>query len=534
MSEHVAHQQQLQRTIERALENFKKIGRSNLTPAKVRSRISTLKEYWSQFSNGHAEVSRKVPEAIRSSFSYFKDNHYDATQAIYENTLDHMADILEELEPVECRSKYSCRVCHKKHHSMLHVDSDSSSSRTIMPDCSSPQPSGSTPEVNSLIASTRKRSPLLLTTTWVTVRCPSGRTAVIRALLDQGSEMTFISESLAQLLRVKRIRMPISVSAVGGINAGTFQHATHIFISHRESLAPSLSTTALILKSLISYTPRRHVDLSSLSYLSDLPRADSDPTSSDTINLIIGADLYSDIIRDGVHKGSIGQPFAQNSIFGWIISGPLTSLESQDPFQSTMTSVHCTRDSISAHHTTSSTSLEEELRRFWEIEELPRQLILTPQEQECEEHFCSTHYRDSDGRYIVRLPFKTSPPIDIGNSRFRAENIVNSLVRRFRDKPEVAKEYSDFITEFERLGHMRPVPMPQGDIEPAVYLPHHGVIRESSSTTRLRVVFNASSVTSNGTSLNDYNGDAINTCIHPTSRKCIAKFWLILAIQIIS
>jgi len=37
-----------------------------------------------------------------------------------------------------------------------------------------------------------------------------------------------------------------------------------------------------------------------------------------------------------------------------------------------------------------------------------------------------------------------------------------------------------------------------------VYLPHHGVIRESSSTTRLRVVFNASSVTSNGTSLNDH------------------------------
>ncbi|XP_029675231.1 uncharacterized protein LOC115242830 [Formica exsecta] len=100
MSEHVAHQQQLQRTIERALENFKKIGKNNLTPAKVRSRISTLKEYWSQFSNGHAEVSRKIPEAIRSSFSYFKDNHYDATQAAYKNALDHMAEILEEMEPV--------------------------------------------------------------------------------------------------------------------------------------------------------------------------------------------------------------------------------------------------------------------------------------------------------------------------------------------------------------------------------------------------------------------------------------------------
>ncbi|XP_070167976.1 uncharacterized protein [Polyergus mexicanus] len=298
--------------------------------------------------------------------------------------------------------------------------------------------------------------------------------------------------------------MPISVSAVGGINAGTFQHAPHIFISHRESLAPSLSTTALILKSLTSYTPRRHEDLSSLSYLPELPRADGDSTSSDSINLIIGADLYSDIIRDGVRKGSVGQSFVQNSIFGLIISGPLTSLESQDPFQSTITSVHCPRGSISAHHTLSSPSLGEKLRRFWEIEKLARQSILTPQEQQCEEHFCSTHYRESDGRYIVRLPFKMSPPIDIGNSRFRAEKMVNLLVRKFRDKPELAKEYSDFISEYQRLGHMLPLPMPQDDIEQTFYLPHYGVIRESSSTTRLRVVFNASSVTSNGTSLNDH------------------------------
>ncbi|XP_029670964.1 uncharacterized protein LOC115240132 [Formica exsecta] len=207
-----------------------------------------------------------------------------------------------------------------------------------------------------------------------------------------------------------------------------------------------------------------------------------------------------------------------------------------------MTSVHCTHSSISAHHAISSPPLEEELRRFWEVEELLRQSFLTLQEKQCEEHFCSTHYHDSDGRYIVRLPFKTSPPIDIGHSRFRAEKMINSLVRRFRDKPEVATEYSDFISEYQRLGHMRLSPMPQGDIERTVYFLHHGVIRESSSTTRLRVVFNASSVTSNGTSLNDhlhagsklqtdlmsviqyYSGAAINTCIHPTSRKCITKF----------
>lgn len=35
------------------------------------------------------------------------------------------------------------------------------------------------------------------------------------------------------------------------------------------------------------------------------------------------------------------------------------------------------------------------------------------------------------------------------------------------------------------------------------YLPHHGVVRESSTTTKLRVVFDASCKTANGINLND-------------------------------
>ena len=100
MSEHFVHQQQLQHSIERYLDNFKKIGRNNLTPAKVRSRISQLEKLWTQYSNGHTEVSQRIPEATRSSFTYFRENHFDSTFAAYHNALDHMAEILEELEPV--------------------------------------------------------------------------------------------------------------------------------------------------------------------------------------------------------------------------------------------------------------------------------------------------------------------------------------------------------------------------------------------------------------------------------------------------
>ncbi|XP_029673052.1 uncharacterized protein LOC115241431 [Formica exsecta] len=100
MAEQFVPQQQLQYTIDRYLDNFKKIGRNNLTPAKVRSRISQLEKIWTQYFNGHTELSQKIPEATRSSLIYFKEKHYDATYAVYQNALDHMAEILEEMEPV--------------------------------------------------------------------------------------------------------------------------------------------------------------------------------------------------------------------------------------------------------------------------------------------------------------------------------------------------------------------------------------------------------------------------------------------------
>ena len=406
---------------------------------------------------------------------------------------------------MSCKSKFSCRVCKKRHHSLLHLDSDSFSiaPEAASPSCSSSVAPAEKPEVSSLTASTapRRRSHVLLATAWVTVRTPSGRTAVVRALLDQGSEMTFISESLAQLLRAKRRRMPISVTAVGGIHAGTFKHATQIFISPCNASTPAFSTDALILGSLTTYVPKRGVDISAFTHLSDLSWADPDPTSFDPISIIIGADLYSTLLLGGVRKGDVGQPIAQNSVLGWIISGPIDFPAARSPSHSSVQSSHA---SISTHQISCSSAFEDELRRFWKVEELPRQSILSPQERQCETHFRETHSRNSDGRYIVRLPFKSPPPLDIGASRLQAERMLNTLTRRFKNNSVLAIEYRKFLAEYERLDHMRPSPQPQSETMQCVYIPHHGVIRENNATTPLRVVFNASSATSNGSSLNDH------------------------------
>ncbi|XP_011859476.1 PREDICTED: uncharacterized protein LOC105556968 [Vollenhovia emeryi] len=73
------------------------------------------------------------------------------------------------------------------------------------------------------------------------------------------------------------------------------------------------------------------------------------------------------------------------------------------------------------------------------------------------------------------------------------------MERRLSQKPEIASQYHGFLHEYLSMGHME-----ERSPYPPVYIPHHFVLRESSTTTKLRVVFNASSKSDDNTALNDY------------------------------
>ncbi|XP_036340043.1 uncharacterized protein LOC118749356 [Rhagoletis pomonella] len=77
------------------------------------------------------------------------------------------------------------------------------------------------------------------------------------------------------------------------------------------------------------------------------------------------------------------------------------------------------------------------------------------------------------------------------------------MIRRFSCDHKLKSLYSDFLREFESLGHMIRVPESIPEPQQYYYLPHHGFLKESSSSTKLRVVFNGSRRTSSGCSLND-------------------------------
>ncbi|XP_033314658.1 uncharacterized protein LOC117213421 [Bombus bifarius] len=77
-----------------------------------------------------------------------------------------------------------------------------------------------------------------------------------------------------------------------------------------------------------------------------------------------------------------------------------------------------------------------------------------------------------------------------------------SLCRRFQRDKRFEADYRSVIQEYVELGHMTKITT-DNCTDDGYFLPHHGVIKESSQTTKLRVVFDGSAPTTTGVSLND-------------------------------
>jgi hypothetical protein len=105
-------------------------------------------------------------------------------------------------------------------------------------------------------------------------------------------------------------------------------------------------------------------------------------------------------------------------------------------------------------------------------------------------------------RYEVKLPWKEENELLPDNYKLSI-NRLNSQLRRFKAKPNVLEEYDRVINEQLKTGMIEraeeSTPKSLGKVH---YLPHREVVRPEKSTTKLRVVYDASA-RSNGPSLND-------------------------------
>ncbi|XP_062535039.1 uncharacterized protein LOC134204226 [Armigeres subalbatus] len=214
----------------------------------------------------------------------------------------------------------------------------------------------------------------------------------------------------------------------------------------------------------------------------------ADPMFFETgpIDLIIGAEYYMELLKEERRKVTNEGSSMQDSVFGWIVSGRIPEVGA----------------AYSVVHICSTAEIQEQLSRFWEVEACHSASTFSVEESACEEFYDRTTFRNEEGRYVVTLPKKEGIIQQLGDSRSTAVKRFMGMERRCANNPELKAQYAEFMSDYLSMGHMRELSEEETSAS-SYYLPHHAVMKPDSTTTKLRVVFDASCRTSSGISLND-------------------------------
>ncbi|XP_061396698.1 uncharacterized protein LOC133332313, partial [Musca vetustissima] len=403
----------------------------------------------------------------------------------------------------KCDSSRHCSTCNQPHHTLLHrVDSNSTSSAPVNSVSTNNRPANPPSNAEQNLPSTsagcvprqvfhiaQNRS-VLLGTAMVNI-LHLGVPYLVRALIDPASESSFLSERLQNRLKLPVHSTNATISGVNCTVSATSRKSCSLRIGSPVDSCVVLETIAFVLPSISGNIPSFAVSSDLKSQIPDLQLADFNLFDPRPVDLLLGADLYPKILLAGCRSLLSGSLLAQNSIFGWLVTGPVPTTEVR---------TFATQIDIAEED-----SLNKTLLRFWELEEPPKQKFLSPSDRFCEDNYKKTTRRLSDGRYIVTLPIK--PDINcfdyLGKSR---ETVLKQYFRNessLLKKSDVKVTYDAVLQEYLDLGHMKLVSPSSSTNSLSCYLPHHPVINPDKQTTKLRVVFNASFKTSNGNSLND-------------------------------
>ncbi|KAM7345985.1 uncharacterized protein ACRADG_012031 isoform 1-T2 [Cochliomyia hominivorax] len=227
-----------------------------------------------------------------------------------------------------CFSKDGCKHCHKFHHTLLHVNSrlvkdilpSSSPSRSRSP---SPKPSSSSKKSQSaatqakrdlsprqatsstsLTKIIRQNTVILLPTVLVKI---GTTTSHARCLLDTGSPVSRVAKGLIDKLDLMSYTL----------NKETI---CPIVLKSRYDSSSKIEGTFRVDHRIALHTPTQSLPETFRKNFRDMFLADSKFYEASSIDIVIGVDLYSKVICQGIISRT-GLPTAQSTVFGWTIYG---------------------------------------------------------------------------------------------------------------------------------------------------------------------------------------------------------------------
>lgn len=330
-----------------------------------------------------------------------------------------------------------------------------------------------------------QNSLVLLPTAIVHVQTSSGYFVEARALCDTGAQGCLITTGMAvDKMNISIFPSSVPVRGIGNVQAVQSRGNITLCIKPVHSTHPLISTSAMVVDVIAGLHPEIVLPTEIIESTAHLALADPCFYKPGPIDILLGADIFGAIIKlEKSHYLTSGL-VALSTIFEFVLFGPIKG--TFPLLESPMTGV----------------SLSQIVEKFWRIEEAPQPLpiVSNPLDDECEAFFIKTTSRLPDGHFQVRLPFLPDRP-SLGDSRTAAVRRFINLEKRLQANSTYREKYVAFMREYFTLDHMSPVTYNPLDSE-HYFIPHHGVFKNSGDNSKIRVVFDGSSPTSSGVSLN--------------------------------
>lgn len=406
-----------------------------------------------------------------------------------------------------CRSA-GCQKCNKRHNSKLHLEDEERAeafANSVLID----EETGIDSEIHENIVDdeevqttfkaqiTEERKiqgeVTMLSTALVIIADVRGRGIMARVLLDSGSQVNLMTTRLAMKLGWPITETSTTVIGVSGMSCKAIGQISANIKSRIN--AYSIALNFLVLQNIANTLPAVQPNAEILNTINPCECADPDFSSNRKIDMILGSEIFFELLCIGQIKPAGTRAIWQKTVFGWILSGRVQG-EQINPKPTCMSTM-----------VSSDNSIQNQVQKFWELEEViePKERRkYNAEESKCETHFLKTCSREPNGRFTLKLPFRDNIQ-QLGESCFMATKRFYQMERKLNDNSELKLEYVRFMREYQNLGHMtlsndKNIHSKE---HPQVFLPHHPIIRTESSTTKIRVVFDASAKTSSNISLND-------------------------------
>ncbi|XP_068200743.1 uncharacterized protein [Palaemon carinicauda] len=215
---------------------------------------------------------------------------------------------------------------------------------------------------------------------------------------------------------------------------------------------------------------------------SGLRLADRQPGDNATgIEIILGADYLPRLLKRTRNIKSVN---LFSTPGGYVVWGglPYWSREGTEPPEVESLSLTLNRISV-----TDPVGLEALVENLWKLDAvgISNEPFSHLEAQAVDLFKCTTRY--TNRRYTVQLPFKSNSRPEINFGRAFAQLMP---LKKYKD-PQLFIKYQAILDEYIKEGFIKPVELEPHNDGQMHYLPHHPVLKSSTSTP-MRIVFNAS------------------------------------------